>query len=116
SPSGVCGWPHGLGIHRLRLSVGYHTPPRKEVYVARNFRALVEVSRDSGTAHRLGTAWPESAWSVRTGQFSDKAAILFDLDLLPEQLSLIERLRNGGSFNFTLKFLCDVEGATGLEK
>lgn len=116
SPNNVSGWPDGLGIHRLRFSVGYHTPPRKEVYVARNFRAVVEVSPDNGQRHRLGTAWPEASWSVTTGQFSSAAGILFDMDLSPEQLVLIERLRAGGNLNFTLKVLCDVEGSSGLEK
>jgi hypothetical protein len=108
SPNGVSGWPDGVGLHRLRFSLQYQTPARKEVFVARNFRATVGVSRSHQGGAYLGIAWPESAWILRTGNFSDNAAILFDLDLRSEQLALIEQLREAGGLVFNLHFLFEV--------
>lgn len=108
SPAGVHGWPNGLGLHRLRFSVQYQSRPRKEMYIARNFRATVSVSRSHQDGAHLGIAWPESAWVLRTGDFVNNGAILFDLDLRSEQLSLIEKLRASGDLIFTLRFLCEV--------
>lgn len=108
SPGGVSGWPNGIGVHRLRFSIQYHSPPRKESFIARNFRATVTVSRSLQGDAYLGMAWPESAWVLRTGPFSNRAAILFDLDLRGEQLALIEELRGGGDLVFNLHFLCEV--------
>lgn len=104
APGGIFGSPEGLGVHRLRFSVQYRTPARKELFTARNFRALVTVS----DAH-LGIAWPECAWIVRTGQFASDAALLFDLDLTSEQIVRIEALRSRGDLVFKLRFLCEVE-------
>lgn len=108
SPGGVSGWPDGMGMHRLRFSVQYQSPARPEVFVARNFRATVTVSRSHQGGAYLGIAWPEGAWVLRTCTFSNNAAILFDLDLRSEQLALIEELREGGDLVFNLHFLCEV--------
>src|SRR5689334_10971954 len=111
----ISGWPSGLGLHRLRFSVGYTTPSRKERFVAHNFRAIVDVGRARNEWQRLGIAWPENAWHISTGEFTNSAAILFDLDLRGEQLALIERLRAGGDLVFKLRFLCDVDNGRNLD-
>ena len=116
SPGGVSGWPNGMGVHRLRFSVQYHSPSRKENFVARNFRATVTVSRSQQDDAYLGIAWPECAWVLRTGQFSNRAAILFDLDLRGEQLALIEELREGGDLVFGLHLLCEVSNGDDVVK
>jgi hypothetical protein len=108
SPNGVSGWPSGMGLHRLRFSVQYQTPARKEVFIARNFRATVMVSRSHESDAYLGIAWPESAWTLCTSTFPQNSALLFDFDLRNEQLALIEELRVGGDLVFNLRFLCEV--------
>jgi len=92
----------------LRFSVQYQSRPRKETYIARNFRATVSISKTHQNGAHLGIAWPEGAWAFRTGDFLNNGAILFDLDLRSEQLSLIEKLRANGDLIFTLHFLCEV--------
>lgn len=116
SPAGVHGWPNGLGLHRLRFSVQYATIARKEQFFAHNFRALVSVSQTHEGGGHLGTAWPESAWIIRTGPYTDQQAILFDLDITGEQVALIEDLRAGGDLIFRLKFLYECQGEAGLER
>lgn len=108
SAGGVSGWPGGMGVHRLRFSVQYQLPARKETFIARNFRATVTVSHSHEDGAYLGIAWPESAWSVRTGSFAQNAALLFDFDLTSEQLTLMEDLRGSGDLVFNLHFLCEV--------
>lgn len=108
SPGGISGWRGGMGVHRLRFSVQYQIPARKETFIARNFRAIVTVSRSNEAGAHLGTAWPESAWAIRTGPVTQNAALLFDFDLGSEQLALIEKLRAGGDLVFGLHFLCEV--------
>jgi hypothetical protein len=108
SPGGVSGWPGGMGVHRLRFSVQYQSPARKETFVAHNFRATVTVSRSHEGGAYLGIAWPESAWALRTATYAQNAALLFDFDLRSEQLALIEDLRGGGDLVFNLHFLCEV--------
>lgn len=115
SPGPISGWPDGLGIYRLRFSVEYATVARKEKLVARNFRAIVYVSRTPHDGRKLGFAWPESSWIVRTGLFTDARAILFEIDLLPDQVALIENLRAGGDLVFKLQFLCEVDSGIDLE-
>src|SRR2546422_3085615 len=114
SPGGVSGWPEGMGVHRLRFSVQYQSPARKEIFVARNFRATVTVSRSHEVGAHLGTACPESAWTLRTGTFAQNAALLFDFDLRSEQLALIEELRGGGDLVFSLHFLCEVSSGDDI--
>lgn len=109
APGGVSAWPGGMGVHRLRFSVQYRTPPRKETFIARNFRALVTVSRTHEGGAYLGMAWPECVWSIRTGQIVSDAALLFELGLTSEQIALIEDLRTGGDLVFNLHFLCEVK-------
>lgn len=104
SPAAVHGWPGGLGLHRLRFSLHYATIARKEQYFARNFRALVSVSRTHEGGKHIGTAWPESAWFMRTGPHTDQQGILFDIDIASEQIALIEDLRAGGDLVFKLRF------------
>jgi hypothetical protein len=113
SPAAVHGWPNGLGLHRVRFSVNYATIARKEQYFARNFRALVTVSRTHQDGAHIGTAWPESAWFIRTGPHTDQQGILFDLDITSEQVALIEDLRAGGDLVFKLKFLYECQGDAG---
>lgn len=117
-PNGVFASPNNLGVHRLRFSVQYRTAARPERYCARNFRAIVSVARASHPQNlrHLGTAWPESAWVVQTGQFVNAAALLFDLDVSNEQLALIEGLREAGALSFTLKLLCEVQSGVELEQ
>lgn len=114
SAGGVSGWPDGMGLHRLRFSVQYQSPARQDIFVARNFRATVSVSRFHQGSAYLGIAWPEEAWVLRTSTFSNNAAILFDFDLRSEQLALIERLRGGGDLVFNLHFLCEVSSGIDI--
>jgi len=105
-----------MGVHRLRFSIQYQSPARKEILVARNFRATVTVARSNQGGAYLGIAWPESAWVLCTSSFSNNAAILFDLDLSSEQLALIEKLREGGDLVFNLHFLCEVSSGDDITR
>jgi hypothetical protein len=116
SPNAVSGWPGGMGVHRLRFSVQYQSPARKEIFVARNFRATVTVSRSHDGGAHLGTAWPESAWALRTSTFAQNGSLLFDFDLRNEQLALIETLRCGGDLLFNLHFLCEVSSGDDIAR
>jgi hypothetical protein len=107
-PGRVHGWPGGLGVHRLRFTIDYDTPYRDETYIARNFRALVDVTVNTMKPRYLGRGWPESAWSIRTGRFVTQQSILFDLDMTNDQLAIIERDRNGGALLFSLRIVCDL--------
>jgi hypothetical protein len=111
----VHGWAGGLGLYRMRFTVEYDTPPREERYIARNFRAIVDVSINTGKPMHLGTSWPESSWVLGTGRFVNQAAVLFDFDLTKEQLALIERDRNGGGLLFSLRILCEVSIGDKIE-
>jgi hypothetical protein len=105
-----------MGLHRLRFSVQYQTPARKEVFVARNFRATVTVSRSHESGAYLGIAWPESAWTLRTGTSAQNSTLLFDFDLRNEQLAMIEELRGGGDLVFNLHFLCEVSHEDDIQR
>jgi hypothetical protein len=96
-----------MGVHRLRFSMNYQTIHRKDTYIARGFRATVAVPSLKPAAY-LGIAWPETAWTVRTGPFVQNATLLFDFDLTNDQLALIENLRGGGGLIFSLRVLCEV--------
>ena len=116
SSNGVSGWPGGIGLHRLRFSLQYQTPARKEALVARNFRATVTVSRSHEGGAYVGIAWPESAWTLCTSTFAQNSAVLFDFDLRSEQLALIEQLRGGGDLVFNLHVLCEVSNQDDVQR
>lgn len=64
----------------------------------------------------LGIAWPESAWTLRTGTSAQNSALLFDFDLRNEQLAMIEELRGGGDLEFNLHFLCEVSHEDDIQR
>ena len=84
--------------------------------MVRNFRATVTVSRSHEGGAHLGTAWPESAWALRTSTFAQNGSLLFDFDLRNEQLALIETLRGGGDLLFNLHFLCEVSSGDDITR
>lgn len=93
---------------RLGFSVGYRSGGHGSSYVVRNWRAEIEVSRTNDSWAYLGLAWPESAWVLQVLATPGEAAILFYIDLSDEQLSAVERLRDGSGLHFRFRFLCEI--------
>jgi hypothetical protein len=76
----------------------------------------VTVSRSHEGGAHLGTAWPESAWALRTSTFAQNGSLLFDFDLRNEQLALIETLRGGGELLFNLHLMCEVSSGDDIAR
>jgi hypothetical protein len=99
----------GVGLYQIRFSIELHRPawPGLEgqgVYLT-DLRARVSIGTKAGAVSLLGTAYPERPIVLRPSQHSDKQCFLFDLDLSPQQMFEIEKLRGGGDLYFEMQMM-----------
>lgn len=99
----------GVGVYQIRFSVELHRPawPGLEGQGVRltDMCARVSIGTKVGAVALLGTAYPERPIVLTPSQYSDKACVLFDLDLSPQQMFELEKLRGGGDLYFQMEMM-----------
>jgi hypothetical protein len=108
----------GIGCFQLRFSIEFTVPAWPEesdagMVTCENFRARVLAGRARSDVMTLGWAVPESLLSLQPRKYSSKEALLFDLDLSPQQFFSLEELRAGDDLQFELQVSGQAKGALG---
>lgn len=108
----------GIGFYQIRFSVeisrmAWAAEEVRGIHLA-EMRARVMVGTKPGDVTILGMAHPETSILLQPSLYSDKSHVLFDLDLTPQQLFELEKLRGGGDLHFELQILAQTFGPNGV--
>lgn len=107
----------GLGVYQIRFSIEFFRAawPGKEGHGVSltDLRARISVGQKAGSTSYLGIAYPERPMVLTPMQHSDKTCFLFDLDVSPQQMFELEKLRGGGDLYFEVQLMGQAFGPNG---
>lgn len=108
----------GIGIYQIRFSVqlnqaAWPSTEGQGIYLT-DISARVSVGIKPGATSLLGTAYPEQPIVLSPMPYSGKSCVLFNLDLSPQQMFEIEKLRGGGDLHFDMQILGQAFGPQGI--